>query len=63
MFLIFPIGCDVSIFFPLNGIKEDEHSPPMVKCNIPDPRSFDDKSHTSRQKFSKSEMEINAENQ
>ena len=31
MFLIFPIGCDVSIFFPLNGIKEDEHSLPIGK--------------------------------
>ena len=34
-----------------------------VKCNIQDPKSFDDKSHTSGQKFSKSEVEINAENQ
>ena len=34
-----------------------------VKCNIQDLKSFDDKFHTSRQKFSKSEMEMNSENQ
>ena len=33
-----------------------------VKCNIQDPKSFDDKSHTSGQNVSKFEMEINEEN-